>query len=115
MKTKYKVTSLLIILLYSCTAYGQLSESYFNDTEIKTGGMVKAFIKGEDYIIYGGRSFDQYKAHPSVTKIDTLGNVIWAIKDDVYDRGLGHQCAFVLSQVNPIWIGRRRGGSDGDR
>ena len=62
-----------------------MAESYFNDTEIKTGGLVKAFIKGDDYIIYGGRSFDQYKAHPSVTKIDTLGNVIWTTTDDDLD------------------------------
>ena len=56
---------------------GQLTETFFSDTEIKEGGRIFDHIKDDPYIIICGKSFDNYPGQPSVTKIDTLGNIIW--------------------------------------
>ena len=57
---------------------GQITETYFSDLENKEGGKINDYIKGDDYIIIGGQSFDNYPGQPSVTKIDTLGNIVWS-------------------------------------
>lgn len=77
METLKKSIFFLLILLLASNFYGQVSETYFSDMEGKYGGRISCYVKGEDFIIIGGKSFDAYKNQPSVTKIDTLGNVLW--------------------------------------
>jgi len=72
------LTFFVILLIMTNKTNAQIAENYFNDTEIKEGGKVNDYIKGGDYIIIGGKSFDNYPGQPSVMKIDTLGNVIWS-------------------------------------
>lgn len=64
------------ILVFSANA--QLDENYFYDREGKSGGRVNDYIKGEDHLIISGRSFNNRKYMPSISKVDTLGNTLWS-------------------------------------
>lgn len=72
------VIFLVINLASFSSVFGQFSESYFSDNEIKEGGGIGPFVKGDNSIYIGGRSFDNYKGEPFVMKLDTLGEVIWS-------------------------------------
>jgi len=63
--------------LFTITTFGQISETYFQDSHPREEGKITSHIKGDDYIIYSGQSFDQFRAQPSVSKIDLHGNRIW--------------------------------------
>ena len=77
--------SLLGILSF-LPLHSQVSISYFSDAEVKEGDRVYDHVKDGDFLIFSGRSFERVKYSPSITKIDTLGNVVWstAIRDTTH-------------------------------
>ncbi len=72
--------SLFVFIAFLCSfsvLHSQLTEHYFSDNETKAGGKIYDHINDGPNIIIGGTSFDNYPGQPSVSKIDTLGNIIW--------------------------------------
>lgn len=81
MKTRAVLLMLFFVLIiFPKNVNAQISEWYFNDNErkIKEEGGIRDYIKGDNYVIIGGSSFSYEKNIPSVTKIDTIGNVVWS-------------------------------------
>lgn len=78
-KSKVLLLTLFVLLLVpQKKTNAQIAEYYFNDIEQKEGGKINDHVKGEDFIIIGGRSFDSFKYMPAITKVDTLGQAVWS-------------------------------------
>ena len=74
---KMKLALLLVFNIYIFTIQAQITESYYADDEPKGRGIVEDHITVDDHIIFCGSTFDNYPKQPFITKIDTLGNIIW--------------------------------------
>jgi hypothetical protein len=77
MQNKFFQFFILFFTLFIKVTNAQLIEHYFTDTETKYGSKIYSYINDDPYIIICGKSFDNYPGQPSVSKLDTLGNLIW--------------------------------------
>jgi hypothetical protein len=78
---KFLSTKNLLVAFYLCSfwsiSHAQINEYYFHENEGKEGNTIKSHIKVGDYLIVGGSNFERNGLTPVVTKIDTLGNIVW--------------------------------------
>ncbi|MFT6844644.1 MAG: hypothetical protein ACJAUV_000826 [Flavobacteriales bacterium] len=82
---KFLSTKNLFVVFYLCSfwsiSHAQINEYYFHDTEGKEGNTIKSHIKVGDYLIVCGKNFERQGYQPVVTKLDTLGNIVWTTSD----------------------------------
>jgi uncharacterized repeat protein (TIGR01451 family) len=78
-----KHTILLIgLLIYSSSnLFSQVQERYFSDTEVKPGSTVEYSISSNGYLFFCGSTVNTFTNQPYVSKIDSLGNLIWNSSD----------------------------------
>jgi hypothetical protein len=79
----------LSLLIQPYLSHSQFNEIIFFDTLSKASkdGYVHSGITNGKYIYLSGASFSQESPLPTITKLDTAGNLIWtAIDNDNYER-----------------------------
>jgi len=79
------IRSLLIafFLLQFFFSYSQFSETIFHDTLTKVkDGYISSGLADGKFIYLSGSSFSEETPLPTVTKMDTSGNVIWTASDN---------------------------------
>ncbi len=66
------------IIIQFNNSYAQVKETYFTDPEPRKGfSRVYSSVEVENGIIFRGSTFDNVLGEPVITRVDTLGNLVW--------------------------------------
>jgi hypothetical protein len=92
------LTTALVLFQLAAQAQPQVEEHYYQDVVEAEGGKVHDHLVLNGDIIVSGSSFDTYKFAPSITRLDTLGHVLWTTtsNDTTVYEGMGQYVEHLL-------------------
>lgn len=92
MKLPKLLLAIAITVMSASGTRAQFSETIFYDTltKVSSDGYVHSCLADGKYIYVSGSSFSETSPLPTVTKMDTAGNVIWTATDESDNRFSGN-------------------------